>query len=313
MSPRSNVEAAPLTTRYAPADPIDLAATLAPLGRGPYDPATRWDDAGVWRTFATPTGSATLRLTRTSGGIDAAAWGPGAAWVIDGVPELLGAGDDWSQLDVSGHPLLAEVRRRTAGMRLTRTRRVFEALMPAVIEQRVTSIEAYRGWARIVGRFGQPAPGPAPHGMRVCPDPDVVRRIPSWEWHAAGIDPGRARTVVGAADVAASLERTTRHGRTDAEQARRAMRSLPGIGEWTAAEIAQRAHGDPDAVSVGDYGLSGIVGYALTGSVVDDDGMLELLEPWRGQRQRVVRLVLASGVAPPRRAPRARIEDHRGR
>jgi 3-methyladenine DNA glycosylase/8-oxoguanine DNA glycosylase len=300
-------------TRYTPADPVDLRETLGPLGRGPYDPTTRWETGGVWRTFRTPFGTATLRLTYSAGGIDARAWGSGAEWVIAGVPELLGDGDDWSGLDVSGHPVLAEVRRRNPGIRLARTRRVFEALMPAVIEQRVTSLDAYRCWARIVRRFGEPAPGPAPEGMRVCPDPGLVQRIPSWEWHAAGIDPGRARTIIGAAAVADALERTTRQSRAEAEQARSAMRSLPGIGAWTAAETVQRSHGDPDAVSVGDYGLPGIVGHALVGSAVDDDGMLELLEPWRGQRQRVMRLVLASGIMPPRRAPRAPIEDHRRR
>ena len=303
----------PLTTRYAPRDPVDLAATLAPLARGPYDPTTRWDGGSLWRTFHTPDGPATLRLSDGRGVVDAAAWGPGAEWAIDGVPELLGARDDWSGLDVRRHRLLAEVRRRTPGMRLMRTRRVFESLMPAIIEQRVTSIDAYRCWSRVVTRFGESAPGPAPGGMRVCPDPARVRGIPSWEWHAAGIDPGRARTVLGVAAVAATLERTVGDERAEGGAARAALRSLPGIGVWTAAETAQRAHGDPDAVSVGDYGLPGIVGYALTGRAVDDDGMLDLLEPWRGQRQRVVRLVLASGVMPPRRSPRARIEDHRRR
>ncbi|HWU47717.1 MAG TPA: DNA-3-methyladenine glycosylase 2 family protein [Humibacter sp.] len=302
-----------LATRYAPLRPVDLRATLGPLVRGTGDPTARWEPGGLWRTFGTPFGPATVYLTQSSREVEAVAWGPGAQWAIDGVPELLGAGDDWAELDVSAYPVLVEVRRRRAGLRLTRTRRVFEALMPAVIEQRVTSLDAYRCWSRMVRRFGDPAPGPAPEGMRVCPAAETVQRIPSWEWHTAGIDPGRARTIVGAAGVADALERTTRHDRAEADKARTAMRSLPGIGVWTAAETAQRAHGDPDAVSFGDYSLAAIVGQVLIGTPVDDDGMLELLEPWPGQRQRVVRLVLASGIMPPRRAPRARIEDHRHR
>ena len=73
----------------------------------------------------------------------------------------------------------------------------------------------------------------------------------------------------------------------------------------------QRAHGDPDSPSVGDYHLASFVGCALTGSPVDDDGMLELLAPWVGQRQRVVRLLAASGFTVPRRGPRITIHDHR--
>jgi len=301
----------PARTRYTPSEPVDLRHTLGHLGRGAYDPTTRWDAGGLWRTFRTPDGAATLRLVQTASGVDATAWGPGAHWAIDGVPELLGTRDDWSALDVARHPLLAEVQRRTQGMRLMRTRRVFEALVPAIIEQKVTSIEAYRSWARLVGWFGEVPPGPAPDGMRVCPGADVWRRIPSWEWHRAGVDPRRSRAVVEAARVASALERTT--ALDDANEGRRRMRTVNGIGVWTAAETAQRAYGDPDAISVGDYHLASIVGYALTGAKTDDDGMLQLLEPWVGQRQRVVRLVLASGVMPPRHGPRATITDHRRR
>jgi 3-methyladenine DNA glycosylase/8-oxoguanine DNA glycosylase len=301
----------PLRTRYAPTAPVDLRRTLGPLGRGPYDPTTTWDAAGLWRTFLTPDGAATMRLTQAGAGIDATAWGPGAEWAIAGVPELLGADDDWSALDVSANPFLAEVRRRTTGMRLMRTRRVFEALVPAVLEQKVTSIEAYRSWARLVRAHGTAAPGPAPAGLKVCPSSEVWRHIPSWEWHRAGVDPRRSRVVVEAARVASALERTAELPGGDA--AARRLRTVSGIGIWTAAEITQRALGDPDAISVGDYHLASIVGYALTGMKTDDDGMLELLAPWAGQRQRVVRLILASGVMPPRRGPRATITDHRWR
>jgi 3-methyladenine DNA glycosylase/8-oxoguanine DNA glycosylase len=309
---RSDIAAAPalLTTRYAPPHPVDLRATLGRLGRGPSDPTTIWDDCGLWRTFRTPDGPATLRLVQRADAIDAAAWGPGAEWAIAGVPELLGEGDDWSGLDVSRHALLRDVLRRNRGLRLTRTRRVFEALVPAVIEQRVTSTEAFRSFARLVRWFGEPAPGPGPEQLRVTPSAESWRRIPSWEWHRAGVDPGRGRTVTCAARAAASIERTTALDRGDPDAAR-GLRSLPGIGVWTAAEALQRAHGDPDAISIGDYNLCKVVGYALIGTPVDDDGMCELLAPWAGQRQRVVRLIEASGVRPPRRGPRSTITDHR--
>ncbi|HEY5223002.1 MAG TPA: DNA-3-methyladenine glycosylase 2 family protein [Microbacteriaceae bacterium] len=309
-----DVAAAPLHCSYTPREPVGLRLTLGILGRGPHDPTTQWDAAGLWRTFLTPLGAATLRLTQTRFGVDATAWGPGAQWALDGLPDLLGASDDWSGLDVSAHPLLAQARRRAVGLRLTRTRRVFEALAPAVIEQRVTSLEAYRSWARLVRAHGTAAPGPAPDGMRVAPSAEVWRRIPSWEWHRTGVDPRRSRALVTAAGVATGLERTAeRNGGAVLSGAVVAARlcSVSGIGVWTAAETAQRAHGDPDAISVGDYHLASIVGYALTGSATDDDGMLELLNPWAGQRQRVVRLIGVSGVMPPRRGPRATITDHR--
>jgi 3-methyladenine DNA glycosylase/8-oxoguanine DNA glycosylase len=309
--------AAPLATTYAPAEPVDLRATLGPIGRGPYDPTTQWEassSAVVWRTFTTPDGPVTLRLEQPGRGaaISARAWGPGSEWAIAGVPQLCGADDDWSQLDLSRHPFLADTLRRNPGLRLPTTRRVFEAMAPAIFEQKVTSLEAYREWARLVTRFGTMPPGPAhlmPRNLRVAPTPEVWRAIPSWEWHQAGVDPTRSRTLVEAASRAAAIERAA-----DGADPTTALTSLRGIGPWTVAETLQRSHGHPDQVSVGDYHVPHFVGYALAGDrQCDDEGMLELLEPWAGQRQRVVRLILLSGRLPERRGPRATITDHRRR
>ena len=154
--------------------------------------------------------------------------------------------------------------------------------------------DAFRAWRLLVTKFGSPAPGPAPARMRVAPTADVWRRIPSWEFHLANVDPGRARTVVGCAQRADSLERLVTR---PAEDARHALTSLPGVGIWTAAETAQRAFGDADALSVGDYHLANVVGCSLLGHRIDDDAMVELLAPLRPHRHRAVRLLEVSGLA----------------
>ncbi|WP_167137377.1 DNA-3-methyladenine glycosylase 2 family protein [Diaminobutyricimonas sp. TR449] len=295
----------PLESTYAPRESVDLRATLAPVGRGTYDPTFRWEGQNVWLTLRTANGPATLFL-RAGREIAATAWGPGAERALDSVPALCGAGDDWSALDVADNPLLAETWRRMPGLRLPRTGRVFAALVPAILEQKVTAVEALRAWRQLVTRHGEEPPGPAPLGMRVIPTAAGFKRIPSWEWHKAGVGPQRSATVMRAAAVAASIDRLA-----DKEDAGTRLRSIPGIGIWTAAEVTQRTHADPDAVSVGDYHLAAFVGWAMVGAPVDDDGMLELLEPWRGQRQRVVRLLLASGIRKPSFGPRMTIQDHR--
>ena len=308
---RAAASAPDVETVYRPAGTLDLSGTLAPLGRGPYDPTTTWDLRGMWRTWRTPMGAATLRIHRASGGgVSASAWGPGAEWAIDAVPSLLGRDDDWSGLDVARHPLLRDSLHRNPGLRLARTGRMLEALIPAIIEQRVTSIEAYRSWSRLLRWYGEPAPGPAPEGMRVTPTLEQWRGIPSWEWHRAGVDPRRARAVQAVLAVAPSLERATDRASTLAE-AETVLQTIPGVGLWTAAETLQRSHGHPDLVSVGDYHLAHQVGEALIGRRVDDDGMLELLEPWAGHRQRVVRLIFASGFRFQRRGPRVTLQEHR--
>jgi 3-methyladenine DNA glycosylase/8-oxoguanine DNA glycosylase len=305
-----SIETAPIATIYRPRHPLNLRRTLSPLIRGGTDPTHRWAGPALWRTANTSAGAATLNLVQRGDEIHATAWGPGAELAIAGVPELCGEGDDWSDLDLGPHPFLREVLRSAPGLRLLRTRSVLEALIAAIFEQKVTSIEARHGWRAILTKFGSEPPGPAPQGMRVFPDAESWRRIPSWEWHRAGVGPQRAETVIRAAMVAVSLERTLDLGRGGTEVASR-LRSLPGVGVWTAAETTQRAHGDPDAPSVGDYHLPAVVGYALAGSPVDDDGMLELLEPYAGHRQRVVRLIELTGIREPARGPKVQLRDYR--
>jgi 3-methyladenine DNA glycosylase/8-oxoguanine DNA glycosylase len=301
----------PLQRRYRPTGPLDLGATMQPHRHGPHDPCQRVEPDGAhWRTWRTPLGPATLRLAAdtSAGEIRAQAWGPGAGWALDGVPALLGADDDWSELAVP-RGILSDTRRRLAGLRLSRTGLVFEALVPAILEQLVTSTEAFRSWRQLVTRFGEVAPGPAPEGLRVLPAPSVLRQIPDWEWHRAGLDGRRRRTLLAAAGVARQLDRAST---LDADAAMKRLTSLPGVGQWTAAEVVQRSHGAADVISVGDYHLPSAVGFVLTGRArTDDAGMVALLEPFRPHRQRVVRLVEACGVRAPRFGPRMAPRDYR--
>ena len=304
-----------LTGRWQAPFRVDLARTVGVHRRGTGDPAFRVEPSGaVWRTSRTPHGPATLRITadRATGPGDgttvlAWAWGPGAAWVLAALPGLLGADDDRAGFQPV-HPLLAEMDRRYPHLRIGRSGRVFEALVPAILEQKVVGAEARRAWRTLMLRFGQPPPGPAPPGMRVFPPARTWARIPSWAWHRAGVEGVRARTVIGAAHLAERLEEIV--GMTPAEADLR-LRSLPGIGPWTSAETRQRACGDADAVSGGDVHLPGAVGWALAGRKTDDAGMLELLAPYAGHRHRAARLVVLSGRRPPRRGPRMAPRDYR--
>lgn len=294
---------------------VDIALTLAVHKRGPGDPALRFDASGaLWRTSLTPAGPATLRLATTGRPgqrgtcIEATAWGEGARWLLARVPDLLGVKDEPAAFRPQ-HPRLRELVRQHPGLRVGRTDRVLEALVPAVLEQKVLGREAHRAWRYLLRSHGLAAPGPAPAGMRVFPPPATWRAIPSWEWHRAGVEAVRARTIAGAAAVAGRLEGTAAMAGADAD---RLLRSLPGIGPWTAAEVRQRACGDADAVSVGDYHLPAAVGWTLAGDrAADDARMLELLAPYAGQRYRVTRLIELGGGGPPRRGPRLALRDYR--
>jgi 3-methyladenine DNA glycosylase/8-oxoguanine DNA glycosylase len=301
----------PLERRYRPLGPLDLSATLGPHRRGRYDPCHRvGSDGAHWRTWRTPAGAATVRLAAdpAAGEISTQAWGSGADWALAAVPSLLGADDDWTGLDLPPGRV-RDTRRRLPGMRLSSSGRVFEALVPAILEQLVTGIEARRTWTALVSKFGDPAPGPVPVGMAVMPSAATIRAITDWEWHRIGLDGARRRTLLTAASVAPRLEEVSALA---ADEAMQRLMTVRGIGVWTAAEVVQRSHGAGDAVSVGDYHLPNSVGFLFTGRPrTDDAGMLALLEPYRPHRQRVVRLVEATGVAAPRYGPRMSIRDNR--
>jgi 3-methyladenine DNA glycosylase/8-oxoguanine DNA glycosylase len=308
--------------------PLDVRLTLSVQGRGRGDPTFQTDEAGsIWRTSLTPDGPAALRVTSRNHcdgtRVIARAWGPGAPWLLDALPGCLGLHDDVAGFDPGEHPLIREASRRNPGLRIGRSGRLMEALVPAILEQKVVILEAHRAWRILLAKYGTVPPGPAPPGMRVFPGPAVWRRIPSWDWHRAGVEGVRAQTIMRAASVADSLERLLDATHAEAD---RKLRTLPGIGVWTSAEARQRAAGDPDAVSVGDYHLSNIVGFALAGrDRTDDAGMLELLRPYEGHRYRVTRLIGLSSVlrrerggvpkrnagGPPRRGPRMPVRDYR--
>lgn len=312
---------AALSAVLEPEGAYSLLPSVRPLQCGPQDPTTVFVDGAVWMAFRNDDGAVTLRLLQRGGlrssSVHATAWGPGAGLALSSVPRLVGLADDWSAFDaaefISALPELAQKGRYLQpGLRLPATGRMLDAVVRVILEQKVTGLEAKRAWRYLVMRFGDPAPAApgAPRELRLPPTPAQWRRVPSWEWHRAGVDAKRSAAALRAAGVASGLERLAD---LDAAGVHAGLCSIPGIGEWTAAEVLQRTHGCPDSISVGDFHLAAFVGAALTGERTDDAGMLELLKPWAGQRQRVVRMLYASGFRKQAYGPRLSPEDHRRR
>ncbi|MFE3257614.1 DNA-3-methyladenine glycosylase family protein [Nocardia sp. NPDC059091] len=289
--------------------PLDLAATISPLRRGFGDPCHReTPDGSHWHASRLPSGEVTYRLRQLDRHtVDARAWGPGAEEFLAGLPAMLCLDEDLSDF-APEPPKVAEAHRRNPGLRMLRTGLVWEALVPAVLEQKVHTRTAHDSWRKLVWRYGTPAPGPAPQGLRIMPDAETWRHIPSWVYHRANVGPQRSKTIVLAARIAPKLEQAAGLSHADAAQR---LRTVPGIGVWTAAEIAQRAFGDPDALSVGDFHLAATVGWTLLDRPIDDDEMVEYLEPLRPHRYRAVRLLGLAGFArKPKFGPRTPYTDH---
>ncbi|HEX6331648.1 MAG TPA: DNA-3-methyladenine glycosylase 2 family protein [Actinomycetota bacterium] len=288
-----------MASRLVRVSPIDLALTLGPMWRGNGDPTMRVERRLVERASRTPEGPVAARFVEVDGGIEVEAWGPGASWLLEHAPSWCGALDAVDGFHPTPGPV-REIHRRHAGLRIPRTGLVTERLIPVILEQKVTSIEARRAYRRLATALAEPAPGPL--GLTLPPDPARVAALPSYTFHPFGVEARRAHVLreVGRraawVDAAADLR---------LEEATRRLRFLRGIGPWTVAEVARTALGDADAVSVGDYHMPNIVSWALAreprGS---DERMLELLEPYRPHRGRVYVLLKSSGIRAPAYGPR---------
>ncbi len=287
-----------------PPFPVDLRLTLGPYRCGPRDPTCRINGHVVTRAVRTSEGPATLRFEPRAGDISVTAWGPGTTPALRDAAAMLGFDDDDAGF-VAHHEVVRRAHRRYRGARIGCGGALVETLVATVLEQKVTSEEAHRSWAALVWRHGEEAPGP--DGVRLAPHPDLLAELGYAAWHPLGVERRRADTIRRLCARAPKLRALASESPAEA---RRVLEHFPGVGPWTSGTVTWHSLGDRDAVVTGDYHFPHIVSYTLTGRRRGSDTeMLELLEPYRGQRARALRLLLLGGSHPPRRAPRARLRQ----
>ena len=289
--------ATPFTRRLALTRPLDLRLTLAPMRYGKGDPSCLLRSDECYRATRTPTGPATVHLVLRDGELRAEAWGPGAEWALDQLPLLIGEQDDLTGFD-PGTGVVAELVRRHPGLRIGASHRVLEALVPAVCAHQVSGFEGKRAHRQVMQAFGEPAPGPRGVELTVPPDPRVLASTSYQDLHPLGLERARADVIRRAAARSVTVEAIVDQAPAEAEHR---LRSIAGVGAWTAAVVRQVALGDADAVPIGDERSKHLVAWAFLGEPRGNDAqMLELLEPFRGHRGRVLRLLRAERPAPHR-------------
>lgn len=275
---------------------LDLRATLSPLHG-------RFADDGWWLAARTPNGPGSLRIRRTREEIIGDAWGEGAKWLLHRLGPISGLADDPARF-TSYDPLVSDLHRRNPGFRFGRTNLVFDALVVAICGQKVTGKEAGAATRGLYRSFSDPAPGPNER-LNLPPDPVRMAESPYWAFHELHLEKRRADVL---RRVATAHERIGELATSEPGVAAASLRSFEGIGEWSVAKTIEISHGDPDQVAVGDFHLKHMVVHHLTGKDRgSEEEMLELLEPFRPHRGRVVRLLHTLGHEPkfgPRSTPR---------
>ncbi len=293
------------------------------------DPLTTYEGAAPSGP-AGEVGAVTLRLDQLSGGeVRVRALGSteqATTAALERAPQLLGAEDDWTGFEFLLDALeddasmgLARVLRRHPGLRLPATGQLFDQLITVILEQKVTHDQARHSWRNLLRQHGERPPSSseleAPEWLRLPLSPEQLKAVPSWSWHRLWVQPPLSAAVQRVAGRASAIHRLTETplGADALAELAGQLTSIPGVGEWTAAEALQRSHAAADLPAVGDWHLPHIVGEALSGRRTDDAGMLRLLEPYRPHRHRVIRLLRVSGFEQQRFGPKLAPEDHRSR
>jgi len=275
---------------------LDLRQTLRPLHGW-------FADDGWWLTARTPEGPGTIRIRRTRQDVVGEAWGEGADWLMGSLGAIAGLEDDPSAF-TTDHQLVGELHRRHPGLRFGRTGLVFDALVVAIVSQKVTGSEASSAMRSLRRAFAEAAPGPR-GGLLLPPDPERMANAPYWAYHELHLEKRRADVLRRVAANFANIEASSAQPPASAA---RVLERHSGVGPWTVAKTLVVSHGDPDQVEVGDFHTKHLVVHHLTGRPRGtDEQMLELLEPFRPQRARVIRLLHTLGHEPkfgPRMAPR---------
>jgi 3-methyladenine DNA glycosylase/8-oxoguanine DNA glycosylase len=269
--------------------PYDFDTSLRFVPFGLYDPSCRRGPGTLWQATWTPDGPVSLVLRLVNGTVDAAAWGPGAAWTLARLERLLGLHDDPASFKPPPGPV-ATLARRGRGMHLVRTASVFDVLCQFILQQRVSFRDAARSHRHLTRALGEASPGPP--GLLLPLAPRHWLRLSSDDLRRAGVDGQRSRCLRAAARKARAIEASAEHQPTTTAEV---VGRIPGCGPWTVGMVAGFALGDADAVPLGDLHLPSLLARALVGEArADDTRMLELLEPYRGHRFRLIRLLLAA-------------------
>ncbi|MCU1393292.1 MAG: hypothetical protein JWM34_1720 [Ilumatobacteraceae bacterium] len=282
-----------------------LTSTLGAFRTGHLDPTTRMSNHDFWRATITPWGAATLHLSWSGSQLSAETWGPGGDWMLERVPAMVGAHDPGFVCPDDADPAVRLAHRNHPGMRIGASGTLYHELLPVIIAQRITGGEATRQWHQLARRLGEPAPGPDP-SLLLPPSPEALLGKPAWWFHPLGIEAKRAEAL---RTVARHAVRIGEWAELPPVQAAEKLGLLHGIGGWTIGAALGPSHGDPDSVPVGDYHLPNMVAWALAREPRGTDArMLELLQPYLGQRGRVITLLGRDGNSAPKFGPRQRIQ-----
>lgn len=153
----------------------------------------------------------------------------------------------------------------------------FEMVVRAVLGQQISVRAATTVAGRYARTFGDAIDTPIAGLTHVTPTPSRIAALYAEELAVIGVPSARARSIIAVAQAVDDGTLTLRP-QAGVEATMETLRSLPGIGEWTAHYIAMRALGWPDAFPHTDLGVRKALG------LDDPRQVLAAAEKWRPWR-----------------------------
>lgn len=252
------------------------------LGR--YDPTADLSEDCFSKAFYYRGEPAAVQICRDGDSLEVSAFGSDADALLEETLCGLRQDDCYSSFATEDSGVL-RLHQKHPGLRLLRVPWLYETACSAILQQRIRTVDAMRDWRRITQRFG----APAPLGLRAFPSAEMLARVPQFELERMGIDAKRAKTLLR---FAKELRFVALRPAMGFSQLRQTLLRVPGIGPWTAETVMGYGAGDTDAAIPYDLHLPRVVCYALAGEFDgSDERMMELLEPFRGHRFRIIRLL----------------------
>lgn len=159
-------------------------------------------------------------------------------------------------------PALGPLVEEVPGTRLVGTAEAEEYVVRAVVGQQISVKAARTHLSRLVQRIGRPVESSFAGVDRLFPAPEEILSAVPEPPSEGPLDPDRPlklarRSIRTVRAVCQALGEgaLSLHPGVHPDQLRTALVALPGIGQWTAAYLALRVLGDPDAWMTGDVAL----------------------------------------------------------
>ncbi|MNQ70595.1 DNA-3-methyladenine glycosylase 2 [compost metagenome] len=179
----------------------------------------------------------------------------------------------------SQDPVMTALIQARPGLRVPGAWDGFELAMRAVLGQQITVLAAIRLAGKLVAAHGAPMARPEGALTHVFPLPEAVAAS---ELASLGMPRSRAATLSAVA-AAAVADKHLFDAAGGLEEAVRRLRTIRGVGEWTAQYIALRQLREPDAFPNADIGLIRAL-ERLESRPYNPAQLLARSEPWRPWR-----------------------------